>query len=82
MGPFFDDEQLKLDFFGKQAIDREEQAYPKSSSKQALAIDNDDTQHLKKQKKIKQRDPSEKMMVNNFMIDDNVVNEAESPSAR
>ena len=41
MGPFFDDEQLKLDFFGKQAVDhrRGGEAYTRSGEKQAMRED-------------------------------------------
>ena len=37
MGPFFDDEQLKLDFFGKQAADHDQRGelYHKYSGKKA-----------------------------------------------
>lgn len=91
MGPFFDDEQLKLDFFGKQAAEHERrrEAYTKFSGKKggarkAAAAAQEDSISLQTGKKHKekkgdadrkgmqarsQRADPEKLMVNNFMMD-------------
>ena len=92
MGPFFDDEQLKLDFFGKQAAEHERrrEPYTKFSGKKgggarkAAAAAQEDSISLQTGKKHKekkgeadrkgmqahsQRADPDKMMVNNFMMD-------------
>lgn len=92
MGPFLDEDQLKLDFFGKQGAghDRGDEAYHKYGDKDtepALKAVSDsrpdrtsthpNNKHAKKkagtaskgQQPQAARDDPEKLMVNNFMMD-------------